>query len=623
MHRLKRKQVKLSKESNFKCPSSHQIIHKNQVDVSNYVKMIQKTSYIICFREGRLERRTHLLFVLSYLRKCFSELEIIVVEQDEKPKLKLPDGLVVKYVFHKNGGLFNRSQAFNTAVEHTDKELFAFGDADIFLTKEDYRTCFEAINEFEAVTPNQSEAINVAIADEPKYQFEILNVRPIFTFAGGLMMISRRAFNKIGGWDERFEGWGGEDFAMSHLACNKLTTKAFGLTLYHIDHHRSITDGPYQKKYRYNRYLAEEVLANNGSALESYIKLLRQQRIAPLVKKELTFVLAVTFQGQIKALKLFIASFLGTITTDTHWKVVISSAGSMKGTENFIKELRSKYEVTLINEVNEVRGANRKLKILSETEFDLCFFCTDNIQFKKEGWDKAYWKAVKRTGFGHLVFHDRNQIIGSEQLEAFRIGHLVSWCRTENIQTNFFTLTKEMINAVGYFDEHFFGTSNLWRKDYIYRSCRAGFNIFSFPLDIADSNDFLQLTSYSIPKKPLVKFKSKGKVSKTNRAMFEMEKIIFFNRKYLPYNENLHKFNTGLKTPPIISASTKTLANKKYRKTYAAFNPKKGVKGFIGFLFKKLYNCSIDLNLFFIPGLIRKTGKVLNNVSQGLLNIGK
>lgn len=35
-------------------------------------------------------------------------------------------------------------------------------------------------------------------------------------YAGGAFLITRAAFVHVGGWDERFRGWGGEDDAMSY-----------------------------------------------------------------------------------------------------------------------------------------------------------------------------------------------------------------------------------------------------------------------------------------------------------------------------------------------------------------------------------------------------------------------
>ncbi len=35
-------------------------------------------------------------------------------------------------------------------------------------------------------------------------------------FAGGSFVIRREAFVALGGWDERFRGWGGEDDALSY-----------------------------------------------------------------------------------------------------------------------------------------------------------------------------------------------------------------------------------------------------------------------------------------------------------------------------------------------------------------------------------------------------------------------
>ena len=243
-----------------------------------------KVSYIVCYRESSSERKKALEFTLGLFHDYFPSIEIIIVEQDSKSKLDIDKGFDIKHLFIYNPGPFNRSWAFNCASNNTTKEIFIFTDADIFLDKEGYDECFNAAEFFEAITPNKIEISNVTIEEEKSNQILFLNKRKLHSFAGGMLIITRAAFEKIGGWDERFEGWGGEDDAMSHVIYNQLRSKTLNIPNYHIDHPHENISGNNHPQYESNRALVEEILTRNGLSLNRYVQQLKTTDFGNLEK---------------------------------------------------------------------------------------------------------------------------------------------------------------------------------------------------------------------------------------------------------------------------------------------------------------------------------------------------
>lgn len=596
--------------------------------------MTNKISYIIGFRAANEERTNALFFVLKKLRAYFSDMEIMVVEQDEKPTLKIAEELNIKHVFFKNSGLYNRSRAFNIGVENTSRDIFVFGDADIFLEKEDYLTVFKATETFEAVTPTKIEITDIALTGNANPEFEIVKKRRMitlgsgFTFAGGIVVLTRLGFEKIGGWDERFEGWGGEDNAMSHIIFNKLTSKTFRFPTYHIDHPRTVVDGNGQKKYQENKDLSDETKALAGVALERNLPppppkggalpdaMTRRQR-SPFRgrrgQKKRNFILAITTYNNFSALKTCVDSFLKTKNPNINWQIIIADDNSPDETQNYLEELQKKHGAIILqnNQVGINRQGNSILKTLSESDFDLCFKCNDHIVFKQKGWDDLYWKTIQRTGYDHLIFYAKNQQTPVNTTTPIQYGNLISHGSADNLQSEFYTITPEVIRAVGYFDEQQFGRRAIAQLDFSCRCCRAGFNVLANPFDVVGSNDFIELSkmgdfSKEVSEEEALLF------SKKSEAFFSKQ-LVRMSRIYIPYNENFYTLDSETKV---------VLKEKpKYKKANTALNFKKGIGGLFTFLVKRFYNLGIDLRLYFIPRVIKWIGKIFYNIGVGLKNI--
>jgi len=587
-------------------------------------------SYIIAFRAENIERVDALIFVLKKLRGYFPKLEILVVEQDSEPKLELDENLKVKHIFVFNSGLFNKSWAFNIAVKNTQKPVFAFGDADIFLEKEDYLTCFAATKNFEAIVSRSENRI---------LQYERGNTSPLFNiFAEGFVLLPRKGFEKIGGWDERFEAWGCEDHALSHLVYSTLTSKTYYFAIHRINPPHSEAVEKAGGKYEENRNWMEEIMSMNEAALLRYLQYLQNQdkgnpdkyRIEGKAKEEsndskpLKFVLAITTFNRLDYLKACIQSFLETRTSTppVSWEIIVADDGSTDGTKAYLAELQSEHPIHIIhNKRTRIHHqVNTILRYLSNREFDVCFKCDEDVIFQKSGWDMLYWQTIERTGYQHLIYYDKNWRPYSNLQPPITCGYLTANCTAENIQGAFYTLTKEVIEKVGYFDTQRFGRSGLGHVDYSFRCCRAGFNVLKHPFDVKNSNDFIRLQNLDSYMGTLT---SKYKSLFNSKEIKEYKKrVMRSDRKYIPFNENIRPDGEALKEKNRISQRVAAESvGILYKKADATFYPERGIGGFVGFLLKRLYNLSIEAKLYFIPNTVKAVGRFLNKTSIDLMKI--
>ena len=506
----------------------------------------QDVTYIICYRDASEERRIALIFTLNWLWNCFPDLEVVIVEQDVESKLNFELPPNCKKTFVYNDSLFNRSWAFNVVARNSKKELLVFSDSDIFLKKEDYEKCFNTCEKFDMCKPNLALIYNVQITSHNQLIYEILNERKLYTIAGGLIFMRREAFLRVGGWDERFEGWGGEDAALSKLIINKMKFSILNLDTFHIDHDRS--QAKKDETFLYNWNLAQEIGTYAGSAIDHYITRLQSSGLGnpnkykqkENTKKEiLNFVLAISTYNRKEYLQSMLTSFLVSRSKDVEWKIIIADDGSKDGTIDFIKifDFEGIPYVLLQNQRNGIHHQmNTILFHLSNSKFDVCFKCDDDVFFKQKGWDKLYWETMERTGYQHLIFIDKTWIPADIREKPLKFGNLISNGKPGVLSGAMYTITPEIIKKVGYFDVFNFGFRGVGHQDYSLRCCRAGFNAIENPLDVVHSNNYIQLQNrddyVTSMNRKLLRLLNPSEVVESKNA------IKMQNRIYIPYNES-------------------------------------------------------------------------------------
>ena len=172
--------------------------------------------------------------------------ECIVVEQDDKRLIEkhLPDW--VHYIhtsLPEKDMAYSRARAFNAGARAAQGELLIFHDNDMVIPavygRELYRFfCqgFEVVNlkRFIFYLDRKSSKKKCQESDvdfSPKIEAIVQNLE-----AGGSVGISRTAFFEIGGFDERFIGWGGEDNEFCERAQTRKVYPYGYLPLVHLWH---------------------------------------------------------------------------------------------------------------------------------------------------------------------------------------------------------------------------------------------------------------------------------------------------------------------------------------------------------------------------------------------------
>ena len=175
-------------------------------------------------------------WVKKYYEKMLPEVEVCVGISNEKP--------------------FSKARVINKAVEKSEGEILVIADADIIFDPSILKQCIKQLETHSWVIPYQ-EVLNLSpkstqdlIAIEPQWPLPIhidTWSRPYGNqIKGGLNIVPRQHFETVGGFDERFVGWGGEDdaFAASlDYLCG--SHKRMNFTLYHLWHEHN-NEGNYR-----------------------------------------------------------------------------------------------------------------------------------------------------------------------------------------------------------------------------------------------------------------------------------------------------------------------------------------------------------------------------------------
>lgn len=230
-------------------------------------------SFLTTYRRSDEYRLANLEKVIDRTACDFPDWEIVVVEQDEKSTLDSHPLLEkVTYIHAHNPGPFNKSWGMNLAYQQSNSEILVFGDADMIVLEADLSRAVDACAaELDVVRPYSS-LIDMTPEETEHYMqygrlpgvpdkdrgFNRAHAGEALCIAGGIFVIRREYFTRVGGFDERFSGWGAEDDAMS-LKLLGLSTKvaiARNVIAWHLWHPR---DGRYAHKgYETNSRLLQE-----------------------------------------------------------------------------------------------------------------------------------------------------------------------------------------------------------------------------------------------------------------------------------------------------------------------------------------------------------------------------
>lgn len=176
-----------------------------------------------------------------------------------------------------NNGEFNRSAARNVGVDLTTCKVAVVIDADNYIPYEQIHVAVTAAERQDRLVKpfmsfgyltEQSTALFYKSQEDSSFTFtpEYLQA-PTQNFKGGAYVMKKDLWNRLGGMDEGFIGWGGEDDAF-HLNCanNGIRTRYVDGYDYHLFHPQARV----ASEYNYNKLVKEYVRGNLLHRLGNY-----------------------------------------------------------------------------------------------------------------------------------------------------------------------------------------------------------------------------------------------------------------------------------------------------------------------------------------------------------------
>jgi hypothetical protein len=240
-------------------------------------------SYVITFRSDLGMRLTNLRAVLRWLSQI-QDMEVVLVEQDRAPTITIdtiPPNC--NHCFVYNAGPFNKSWGLNVGFNRSSGAIIGFGDADLVTNAATLMSCYQRCDsEFEAMKPydrlidltlEESRSVlqgnwNIHI-DRTEQPRNREGIREYVSYCGGLFLLRRDLFEELGGFDERFLGWGGEDDAMTVKLYRLVKRRGVqrNQTAYHLWHERSRASCFSHPHYQQNRARTKWYISSDTRSL--------------------------------------------------------------------------------------------------------------------------------------------------------------------------------------------------------------------------------------------------------------------------------------------------------------------------------------------------------------------
>jgi predicted glycosyltransferase involved in capsule biosynthesis len=230
-------------------------------------------TYIIGYRH-KSDRLQNLRRVLDWING-FAGVEVLLIEQDKHSKISHLN-LKAKHIFTKSNMPFNKSWAFNVGLKYSNSNIIVFGDSDLIMEPNQFIAALTIMNQYEMVNPYNS-VIDLTQQESTLPIEQMIQVnRPgrgetdiqKVPLCGGICLFRKDAIYKIGGWNEDFWSWGGEDDFQSIKVKQLLNYTELQAKCYHLYHEKAQPD---MKWYQRNLQILQKTSNLSKEQLEKTI----------------------------------------------------------------------------------------------------------------------------------------------------------------------------------------------------------------------------------------------------------------------------------------------------------------------------------------------------------------
>jgi N-terminal domain of galactosyltransferase len=188
-------------------------------------------SLIVPFRVESSERARNWKWLYRRYQREFPEWEIVVCS----------DG----------GGEWSKGRAVSLAVRQSSGDTLVIADADVYMGVNALRQAVIELQKSAWVVPHRyvyrlTEAFTLSLLLGPEdlnapYDYvrrrNLIRSRKAGPIGGGVSVLSRAAFDAVGGIDERFLGWGGEDISFARSLDTLVGPhRRLGAPMWHLYH---------------------------------------------------------------------------------------------------------------------------------------------------------------------------------------------------------------------------------------------------------------------------------------------------------------------------------------------------------------------------------------------------
>lgn len=225
--------------------------------------MLKEVSVLIPYKPDNGMRDQSFAWVKRFHEVVMPDVELCIGEDQSSP--------------------FNRSAAINAAAKKSTRNVLVIADGDIIYDPQILIQAHRLLDKHPWVIPYgkwwniSTSSTQILLNSNPKWplpqDLEVKSRYKRFKPVSGLIVLPRRNYDIVEGFDERFQGWGGEDLAFN-VAMNTLCGKYKRIennSIYHLWHPFTGAKGnPFHKNNEtlYKSYLRRK---RNKQAMAKFV----------------------------------------------------------------------------------------------------------------------------------------------------------------------------------------------------------------------------------------------------------------------------------------------------------------------------------------------------------------